>query len=512
MVAVAAGSSHSLALRNDGTVVAWGANSFGRTNVPSGLAEVAAIAAGGNTSLALKKDGRVVEWGYPFGVPTGLSNVVAIAAGIDHALALTSNGVVTSWGGLDNYNQTDVPPGLSNVIAIAAGGYHSLALVSTNPLAFMQQPERVTVVPNATAVLKAGVVGTPPIHYQWQLNGTDIPGETNTALLLPNIQPTDEGNYNVAASSTLGTATSSNAFLKVVSDLGEALNVTNLVLTSSTNPGWFPETGATVDGEVALSTGPLVNPEKATLQTTVTGPGKVSFWWQLRTQCDDNFIFKVDGTNQVFLRFSTSWCYREFYLGPGTHSLEWSCFSQHSDPSGFCTVTGWLDQLSYVSGPTPALIIRPPLDITLSAGSDTTLNVLAGGTPILSYQWQHNGSNIVGATRSWLTLTNLQSTDSGVYTVTVSNDFGTTNAASSLIVTSSPPVILTQPSDQRSVWGGNCSLMVNARGSDPLNYQWQFDGQDMVGATNSRLILYGPSSNNVGIYSVAISNANGDHR
>ena len=93
VVAIAAGAFHSLALRYDGTVMAWGDNSAGQTNVPPGLNNVVAVAAGGFNSLALKSDGSVVAWGYDSSgqasVPAGLTNVVAIAAGYLHSLALT---------------------------------------------------------------------------------------------------------------------------------------------------------------------------------------------------------------------------------------------------------------------------------------------------------------------------------------------------------------------------------------------------------------------------------------
>ena len=73
-------------------VVAWGANYYGQTNVPSGLSNVVAIAAGSSHSLALTAEGRVVGWGASnYGqttVPSGLTNVVAIAAGADYSLAL----------------------------------------------------------------------------------------------------------------------------------------------------------------------------------------------------------------------------------------------------------------------------------------------------------------------------------------------------------------------------------------------------------------------------------------
>jgi alpha-tubulin suppressor-like RCC1 family protein len=119
-----AGSAHSVALKNDGMVVAWGENYTGQlgdatttdrtTPVQvSGLSGVKAISAGSNHSLALKTDGTVRAWGAnyegqlgdlsttirytPVQVPY-LSGVSAIAAGSVHSLALKSDGKVGVWG------------------------------------------------------------------------------------------------------------------------------------------------------------------------------------------------------------------------------------------------------------------------------------------------------------------------------------------------------------------------------------------------------------------------------
>ncbi|MFN9113533.1 MAG: choice-of-anchor D domain-containing protein, partial [Bacteroidota bacterium] len=130
---VSGGGEHSLALKSDGTVVAWGRNTEGQATVPAGLSGVMAVAAGAYHSLALKADGTVVMWGDDnhgaYAVPAGLTNVKQIATGYDHSLALKQDGTVVAWG----YNfdgQATVPSGLSNVIAIAAGSSHSLALKS----------------------------------------------------------------------------------------------------------------------------------------------------------------------------------------------------------------------------------------------------------------------------------------------------------------------------------------------------------------------------------------------
>jgi hypothetical protein len=131
--AVGGGAGHSLALLANGAVVAWGENFDGQTNVPPELTNVTAIAAGWYHNLALESNGVVVGWGAnDFGqaaVPAGLSNVIAVAAGGAHSLALRGNGTLAAWG-FGNYGQTNVPPGLSNVVGIASGAYHNLALKS----------------------------------------------------------------------------------------------------------------------------------------------------------------------------------------------------------------------------------------------------------------------------------------------------------------------------------------------------------------------------------------------
>jgi hypothetical protein len=137
-VVVAAGWSHSVVLRADGTVVAWGHPDFGVTNVPSGLSNVVAVAADCQRSLVLRSDGTVVAWGRneygQWNVPTDVTNVVAVAAGYGHSLALSAHGTVVSWPrGAYAYLGAKVPNGLTNVIAVAAGAFHALALIGDGP-------------------------------------------------------------------------------------------------------------------------------------------------------------------------------------------------------------------------------------------------------------------------------------------------------------------------------------------------------------------------------------------
>ncbi|MFS0837055.1 RCC1 repeat- and reductase domain-containing protein [Paenibacillus sp. 1P03SA] len=166
---VAAGSFHSLALKDDGTVWAWGNNDFGGLGngttkdspipiqVPN-LNSVVKIAAGYGSSYAVKSDGTVWSWGKnndgelgdgtlvkklnPVQVPN-LNGVVDIAAHFNSVFAVKSDGSVYAWGENSNANlgigvdiRNDKRPTpikikeLSNIIAVDTGPTNSLALSS----------------------------------------------------------------------------------------------------------------------------------------------------------------------------------------------------------------------------------------------------------------------------------------------------------------------------------------------------------------------------------------------
>jgi alpha-tubulin suppressor-like RCC1 family protein len=134
VVSAAAGSPFGLALKEDGTVVAWGEN-----YVPKELTNIVAIAADEAHSWVLKRDGTVVGWwrensrSYGLLTAENVSNAVAIAVGSapqgrTRGIALRSDSTVMNWGAETTYQDASPPRGLSNVIAVAAAYNHTLAL------------------------------------------------------------------------------------------------------------------------------------------------------------------------------------------------------------------------------------------------------------------------------------------------------------------------------------------------------------------------------------------------
>lgn len=159
IVAVAAGSEHTIALDSAGRVWEWGEDQF-YPKLVENLSDIVAIATGSWHSLALKNDGTVWAWGYNWSGQLGvgfeehpdyinergeyvkaiqvlyLNDITAIDCGSEHSLALKKDGTVWSWGnndkgqlGIDIVKMNKYYPvqvqNISNVKIMSAGEYHN---------------------------------------------------------------------------------------------------------------------------------------------------------------------------------------------------------------------------------------------------------------------------------------------------------------------------------------------------------------------------------------------------
>jgi alpha-tubulin suppressor-like RCC1 family protein len=109
-----------------------------------------------------------------------------------------------------------------------------------------------------------------------------------------------------------------------------------------------------------------------------------------------------------------------------------------------------------------------------------------------------------------LQLTNVQLTQSGFYTVVVTNAFGAvTSAPATLTVTTSPPWILTPPLSQSANVAAAIDFTVSAQGSLPLTYQWFFNNNAISGAGTTHLHLDNLQPSQAGAYTAVVTNAFG---
>jgi hypothetical protein len=347
---------------------------------------------------------------------------------------------------------------------LMVGGYNGASgnlniTASDVPAAITQQPVGGTVYAGDAFIFRVSATGT-ALSYQWQFSGANWNGATDASFTITDLDPTLTGDYRVVITNIFGAVTSSVATLTVDPALAMALDTTGLTWTTGgANGAWYRETQFSHDGvDAARCNGSVSSPPW--LQTTVAGPGTLSFYWafviDLFGSTSDYLGLQVDGGEVAkrnashFLQYN----YQTIYLASGTHTLRWVY-----DRNGGSTGGAHLDQVSYISGATAALIATQPGSQTVVAGTNVILSVQAGGTPPLRYQWRFYGTNLADATDSALTLTNVMPVQAGNYSVVVTNDYGpsVTSSVVALTVTTVPLAKALEYSNPDWTTSGNAS-------------------------------------------------------
>jgi alpha-tubulin suppressor-like RCC1 family protein len=349
VVAVAAGNSHSMALKSDGTVMCWGSNIKGQATPPTGLAGVIAIAAAGDFCLALKSDRTVVGWGA------------------------------------NDLGQISPPAALNNVVAIAAGQNHGLALTWA-PVSIFAHPQNQTVVAGSTVTFAVGATGSQPMTFQWQRNGTNLPGATNATLVIGNVQTNHAGTYTVLVGNPVGTITSSNAALTVL----------------------VPPTITTQPQSQSVPLGAIVS-------FSVEAAGTPPFGYQWRKE----------GSNLPNANLSS-------LIIPN---------AQPGDQGKYTVlVTNIAGEATSASATLmvlmPPVILLQPQSQTVVAGSSVLFELVATGAT--TYQWRKNNQNIPGATAAIYPINSAQTNDAGSYTVAVSGPGGSVTSQAAILMVLTP--------------------------------------------------------------------------
>jgi alpha-tubulin suppressor-like RCC1 family protein len=536
VVAVAGGGYHSLALKADGTVVAWGRNAEGQATVPHNLSNVVSIAAGGFFSMALRSDGTVRGWGRFDATLSDLSNVVAIAAGSSHGLALLANGTISA-------GNEPVPTGLSNVVAVSAGGFHSvclrndgsvfawgsgdvapaglsnvvgiasgwsfdLALIGEIPY-IVGQPIGRSIYSGATAVLKVNAVGT-AFSYQWQLDGTNLLGATNSLLTLENVQPRQTGFYQALISCPQRMITSSNAYLNVIMSAPIVLSQTaDCVVEIGTNTS-----------VAVLVTGS----EPLTYRWQFNGtiiPGETNSILKLtNVQSTTSGLYKLVASNAfgVVSNSGTRVTAKDLPSAVNAAGLVWTTygnspwfFQTNTTHDGVAAAQSGIITESYQESVLETTVTGPgtlTFWCALSSGWGTEfLGFSVDGVqqfylPRLSVGWHYRTIYVPAGDHalqwSFYTPFNADWRDAA-WLDEVQFTPGPT-----------PPEFSVVPTNQTLSAGANVTFLGQAFGTPTLQYQWQFKGVDLPGATNTALLLTNVQQPHAGVYRLVVTNDYGE--
>ncbi len=224
--------------------------------------------------------------------------------------------------------------------------------------------------------------------------------------------------------------------------LAYALDTTGLTWTRNSPLGFFGQTNISHDGICAAQTGPVGFHQESAMQTSVTGPGTLVFWWKASSITNQNIgVFLVDGVQQPgSISGEVPWQAQSFLLGAGVHTLRWDY--TNNGVSASLTNGIWVDQVSFTPGTVAPSIVVQPDDALVPVGGQVSFQVSATGTPPFSYQWFRNNVSLgASATNSSLTLSNVLPPQAGAYRVDVSNPAQTVASRSAnLTVVPVPPI------------------------------------------------------------------------
>jgi alpha-tubulin suppressor-like RCC1 family protein len=422
-----------------------------------------------------------------YAMPAQVTNVAALALGESHNVVLQSNGTVVAWG----YNpdgECDVPLGLTNVIGIAAGGMHNLALKADG-----------TVVAWGAGMTNSG---TYPNY-----------GQSVVPASLTNVVSVAAGLYHSLALKADGTVVGWGGWGAQASLPAGLSNVVALAA------GWFHDLALKADGTI-VSWGENSSGETNVPSGLANVRAVAAGAYHSLALCADGTVVAWGGgmTNVpeglVGVKAITGGLDHSVALRSNGTVIAWgdNYCGQTNVPWGMTNVmaiaSGYNFNLALTDG-SPFFTEAPGRVFNAYSGQALTLSLAAAGLPPLQYQWQCAGTNIPGATNSGLPFSNLQLTDAGEYTLVVSNGCGAVSGAVRLTVSNSGPIIATQPRSQVVGTGWDTQLRVYATGSEPLYYQWRYNGDNLPGATRAWLQLTNLQVGQSGTYDVVVSNAFG---
>lgn len=474
--------------KKDGTTVASGSNSyFNKANAQTGdsgsYTVTATNAAGSATSQAIVVTVNPltapVFTSQPSSTTVDPGNYVSF-----YAWVANSTGVTFQWYKDDVAipNATSSNFWISSATATNAGNYKvvatnaagsttsNVAKLTVNPAS---APTNLTITTGPLSVatgdslsLYSSFSGTGPFTYQWKKDGADIPGATSSSYYKSNAAAEDAGIYSLVVTNAVGSATSAGTSVSVSSAQ------VPIILTHPTSQTVYPG-------------------DYISIGVNASGTGTLTYQWK-----KDGVI--ISGQTSSYFYISNSAAASD----AGTFTVTVSN-SQGATTSQPATIT--------VLPPVAPTISLQPAGMSLQPGQQIILSVGATGHPQPTYQWKKDGTDIPGATSNNYLKSNIATSDSGSYTVVVSNVAGSVTSSSATVSVSAAtaPVIVRHPASASLLLGDSfydLSVLYDQYGS---TVQWYRDNVAISGATDSTNYIWGAQPSMAGTYKAVVTNSVG---
>ena len=158
-------------------------------------------------------------------------------------------------------------------------------------------------------------------------------------------------------------------------------------------------------------------------------------------------------------------------------------------------------------------ITTPPAASAVAAGATANFSVaISGATGSPTYQWYRNGAALSGSTLATLAVTNVQTANTGNYTVAVTDSTGgvmSSAAALTLLAAPAFSALTSSPGSAAVDVGGTVTLAAQAAGTPAPTYQWSKSGATLAGQTAATLTISNAQTSDAGNYTVTATNSVG---
>ena len=104
--------------------------------------------------------------------------------------------------------------------------------------------------------------------------------------------------------------------------LAEALDTSGLSWSVSGSPVWVGQAAISHDNMDAARSGAIGHSTDTRMETTVVGPGTVSFWWKVSSQTNGDYLrFYLDGTLMESISGEVDWVKRTYSVPSGSSTI-----------------------------------------------------------------------------------------------------------------------------------------------------------------------------------------------